>query len=80
MKKTFFFFSQKPIDKPFHLCYNIITARDKEPEGKEVNTMNENNTCIFDTYTDADWDALYAAYLEDQGNPEVPETLEWGLR
>ena len=42
--------------------------------------MNENNTCIFDTYTDADWDALYAAYLEDQGTAEVPETLEWGLR
>ena len=42
--------------------------------------MNENNTCIFDAYTDADWDALYAAYLEDQGITEIPETLEWGLR
>ena len=42
--------------------------------------MNENNTCIFGTYTDADWDALYVAYLEDQGIAEIPETFEWGLR
>jgi hypothetical protein len=42
--------------------------------------MSENNTCIFDTYTDADWDALYAAYLEGQEIAEVPDTLEWGLR
>lgn len=42
--------------------------------------MTENNTCIFDTYTDADWDALYAAYLEEQGTLEIPDTLEWGLR
>lgn len=42
--------------------------------------MNENSASIFDTYTDADWDALYAAYLEDKGIAEIPETLEWGLR
>lgn len=32
--------------------------------------MNENNICIFDTYTDTDWDALYAAYLEDRETVE----------
>ena len=49
-------------------------------------TNNENITlapaseaCVFDTYTDADWDAMYASYLEDRGMIDLPDTKEWGL-
>lgn len=36
--------------------------------------------CVFDTYTEADWDAMYASYLEDKAmGQELPDTKEWGL-
>lgn len=45
---------------------------------REVHTMN-NNTNIFDNYTDADWDAMYESYLQDKGEQDLPTTYEWGL-
>ena len=45
---------------------------------REVHTMN-NNTNIFDNYTDADWDAMYESYLQDHGVQDLPTTYEWGL-
>lgn len=45
-----------------------------------------NNDCInstasiFDSYTDEDWDEMYASYLEDKEmGQELPDTKEWGL-
>ena len=38
--------------------------------------MNNN---IFDTYTEADWDAMYESYLRDRGEQELPEAKVWGL-
>ena len=38
-----------------------------------------NNASIFDTYTDADWDAMYESYLRDKGLQDTPDTKEWGL-
>ncbi len=45
-----------------------------------------NNDCInstvsiFDSYTNEDWDEMYASYLEDKEmGQELPDTKEWGL-
>ena len=43
------------------------------------NNEQKNINSIFDTYTDADWDAMYEEYLLKQGGQEMPETKEWGL-
>lgn len=41
--------------------------------------MNNNTNNIFDTYTEADWDAMFESYLKDRGEVEIPDTMEWGL-
>ena len=38
--------------------------------------MNHN---IFDTYTEADWNAMLESYLRDMNEQELPEAKVWGL-
>jgi hypothetical protein len=43
------------------------------------NNEQKNITSTFDTYTDAELDAMYEEYLLKQGGQELPDTKEWGL-
>lgn len=47
----------KCIDKKLYRWYNVITKK-----GKGNTNMMKN----YETYTEKDWDEMYAAYLEDK--------------